>query len=1036
MLNRIIRFSLANRPVVLWLTAAVVLLGVVVIERLDVDVFPDLNRPTVTIFAEAPGLATEEVESLVAFPIETAVNGATNVERVRSVSTSGLSLVFVEFAWGSDIYIDRQVVNERVQLAAARLPAGVVPVLGPISSLMGEIMLIGLESETGRVSPPDVRSLADWVIRPRLLAVSGVSQVTAIGGGVRQMQALVQPDKLRQYGLSLHDVETAVAGSNLNTTGGYLESGRQEFLVRNLGRIRTLNDLGASAVAWREGVPVLVKDLGRVVDGIQVMRGDAGINGRPAVILSVMKQPSVDTVELTRNVDRALDELAPSLPPDVKIDREVFRQANFITSAVANVKGALRDGSIIVAIVLVLFLLNVRTTIITLTAIPLSLFVTAIVMAIFGISVNTMTLGGVAVAIGQLVDDAIVDVENVQRRLKENRQKAIPRPTLAVVLDASSEIRNSITYATVIVILAFLPLFFLSGVEGRMFVPLGVAYVVSILASLVVSLTLTPVLCSYLLPGARSLERREDSPLVAWLKRQDTRLLRLSLAHPWKVVGSTLAAFVVAVALFPVMGREFLPPFNEGTITVNLLAQPGISLPASNAIGAPAEQMLLRIPDVASTGRRTGRAELDEHAEGVHYTEIDVALKPTARPRDQVMTDIRRTLATLPGVDLNIGQPISHRLDHLLSGTQAQIAVKLFGPDIETLVRKAVEIEARMKEVPGVVDVSTEKQTRIPQVRVEIDRQAAARYGLQVGEINQTLETSLNGTVVSQAIDGEKRIDILVRLDDPYRSSFNQYKDILIDGPMGTKVPLGALARVTTSAGPNQILRENVQRRIVIQANVAGRDLGGAVDDIRRAITEKVRLDPGYFVTYGGQFESQQQATRLLMLFGAFVVAGVFVVLYSHFRSVALALQIMANIPLAIIGGVVAVFLSGGTLSIASLIGFITLAGIAARNGIMMISHYLHLVQHEGEHFDEQMIVRGSLERLVPVLMTALTGSLGGLPLAIASHEAGAEVLQPVALVILGGLITSTLLDQAVTPALFYRLGRPACDRIIATRQQ
>ena len=1033
MLNRIIRFSLANRAVVLWLAGAVALLGVVVLQRLDVDVFPDLNRPTVTIFAEAPGLATEEVESMVEFPIETAINGATNVERVRSVSTAGLGLSFVEFAWGSDIYVDRQVVTERLQVANTRLPSGVVPVLGPISSLMGEILLVGLQSDTGTTAAPDIRSLADWVIRPRLLAVPGVSQVTAIGGGVKQLQVLVQPDKLQQYKLSLHDVESAVAQSNLNTTGGYLQSGRQEFLVRNIGRIRSLDDLRASTVAWRGGVPVFLKDLSRTVEGVQVMRGDAGIDGRPAVIISVQKQPGTDTVKLTRAVNQALDELATSLPPDVKIDRQVFRQADFITAAITNLERAVRDGSIIVAVVLILFLLNVRTTVITLTAIPLSLFVTAIVMAMFGISVNTMTLGGVAVAIGQLVDDAIVDVENVQRRLKENRRSPDPRPPIDVVLDASSEIRNSITYGTVVVILAFLPLFFLSDIEGRMFVPLGIAYVVSILASLAVSLTVTPVLCSYLLPRAGALARAGDSPLVGWLKRQDTRLLRVSLQRPWTVIGAACGAFLVAAALCSVMGREFLPPFNEGTITVNVLAQPGISLGASNAIGAPVERLLLQIPDVLATGRRTGRAELDEHAEGVHYTEIEVRLRPGAREREAIMGDIRRALAAVPGVDLNIGQPISHRLDHLLSGTDAQIAVKVFGRDLDVLIRKAAEIEAQMKNVRGIVDVSTEKQTRIPQVRVEIDREAAAQYGLRVGEINETLETALNGRVVSQAIDGERRFDILVRLDDPYRTSIRQFTDVLIDGPLGTKVPLGAVARVTTAAGPNQILRENAQRRLVVQANVAGRDLGSTVDDLRRVIAEKVRLDPGYFVTYGGQFESQQRATRLLVLLSALAVAGVFVVLSSHFRSAALALQIMANIPLAIIGGAVAVFLSGRTLSIASLIGFITLAGIAARNGIMMISHYLHLVKYEGERFDEQMIIRGSLERLVPVLMTALTGSLGVLPLVLASHSAGAELLHPVAVVILGGLITSTLLDQAVTPALFHRLGRSACERVTGT---
>lgn len=1028
MLNRIIRFALAQRLFILSTAAVLLVYGLLIVPRLDVDIFPDLNRPVVTIFAEAPGLAPEEVETLVTLPLETLVNGAANVQRVRSASTAGLALVFVEFDWESDIYLDRQIVAERLQLAEGQLPSGVIPTMGPISSLMGEIMLVGIVSSSGR-SPLELRDLADWTLRPRLLSIPGVAQVTAIGGSVGQYQVLVQPDRLLQYGLSLTDVEEAVAAANLNTSGGYLVTEDREHLVRNLGNVTSAADLERAVVATRHAVPVTLKDIARVTLGPQVKRGDAGVNAKAGVILSVQKQPGADTLALTEALDRAFDGLAATLPPDIQVDRTLFRQSSFISSAIGNVRIALRDGAIIVAIVLFLFLLNVRTTVITLTAIPLSFCVTAILMYWFGLSVNTMTLGGLAIAVGEVVDDAIVDMENVFRRMRENRLSATPRPVLQVVFEASSEVRNSIVFATIIVVLAFLPLFFLSGIEGRMFSSLGVAYIVSILASLVVSLTLTPVLCSYLFSSSRAIRAERDTALVRWLKRQDTRVVLVGLRHSGTVLVGALICFLVAVSLFFVMGREFLPPFAEGTLTVNVSARPGISLDASNALGRAAEVALLSVPEVTSTGRRTGRAELDDHAEGVHSSEIDVVLGPSERSRDEILQSVRDSLKSLQGVTLNVGQPISHRLDHILSGVQAQVAIKLFGPDLTRLRATATLIQDAIGEVPGVVDVAVEQQTLIPQIQIRIDRAAAARYGLQVGPTNALLETALNGRVVSQAVGESRRIDLVVRLDEPFRNSVAALRGLLVDGPNDVKVPLAAIAEIASSSGPNQILRENAQRRIVVQCNVAERDLGSVVTDIQQAVAAAVTLEPGYFIEYGGQFESQQQATRLIGLLSILSVAMIFAALYGHFRSTRLALQVMASIPLAIIGGVIAIFASGGTLSVASLVGFITVAGISARNSIMMLSHYLHLMAHEGESFDREMIIRGSLERLVPVLMTGLTTGLAMLPLALGGGVPGSEILQPVAVVILGGLVTVTILDQLLTPALFYTFGCPPAMR-------
>ncbi|MBI4478926.1 MAG: efflux RND transporter permease subunit [Acidobacteria bacterium] len=1029
MFNRIIRFSLENRLLILSLTICLLVYGsYVVLTQLAVDIFPDLNRPTVTVFTEVPGLAPEEVEYQVTLPLEYAVNGATNVERIRSTSGVGLSLLFVEFSWDSDIYRDRQIVAEKLELARARLPQGVTPVLGPISSIMGEIMLVALQTHDPKVAPMDIRTAAEWVIRPRLLAVPGVSQVTIIGGGLKQYQVLASAEKLREYNVTFHDLEAAVGASNQNTTGSFLITPNREFMIRNLGRTNRLEDIGETVVALRNDQPIHVRDVARLQYGSPVARGSAGFNGTPAVILSVYKQPNGNTIPLTAAVEKALEDLKGSLPAGVTMDTHVFRQADFIQRAIDNVKEGLWEGALLVAVILFFFLWNFRTTLINITAIPTSFLITFLFMQAFDLSINTMTLGGLAVAIGLIIDDAIVDVENVFRRLKENKLRGEPEPPLQVVFKASAEIRNSIVYATLIIVMVFLPLFFLSGVEGRLFAPLGVAFIISLLASLVVSLTLTPVMCYYLLPKAAFLEEPQDAWVVRWLKKMQTRLLRVSLPYAWEILIGAASLVVLSIAFLYPLGREFLPPFNEGTLTVNVLAQPGISLPESDQIGQLAEKRILAVSGVKSTGRRTGRAELDEHAEGVYYTEIEVNLIPGARPKEAIMADIRNTLAVLPGVRLNVGQPMSHRLDHMQSGVRAQVAIKIFGTELASLRQKASEVAGIMKTVPGMVDVALESQTLVPEVRLAVDRQRASQYGLQVGEVTTVLETALNGRIVSQVLDGQRTHDLIVRLDEPFRNNVQAIGDILLDTPTGGKVPVRQVADIQVGTGPNEILRENAQRRIAVGASVAGRDLRSTVAELRERVQAQLQLPPGYWIEYGGQFEFEENATELILVLSIFAVLGVYLLLYGHFGFSRVALQIMSNIPLALVGGVIAIYMSGGVLSVASLIGFITVGGIAVRNGIMMISHYIHLVRYEDEKFDEQMIIRGTLERLRPVLMTALAAILGVLPLVFAQGEAGKELLQPIATVIAGGLISSTLLDWTVTPALFYKFGRPVCE--------
>lgn len=1046
MLNRLIELSIRHRFMVVCVAALALVYGGVAVARMPVDVLPDLNRPVVTILTEAHGLAAEEVETLVTFPIETMMNGAADVERVRSASSAGLSIVWVEFGWNADVFRARQIVTEKLQLAQPRLPEETIPTMGPVSSIMGEIMLVSLSSRSGQTEPMEVRSYADWVVRQRLLAIPGVSQVVPIGGGVKQFQVLTNPTRLRQYDVTLNQLTEAVRGSNLNTAGGFLQSPQREAVIRIMGRARTLEDIGRTVVAVRNGVPVMVAQVADVRFGAALARGDASENGEPAVILSIQKQPNANTLELTRRIDRALDEVEASLPKDVEVNRHLFRQSSFIETAIHNVEEALRDGSILVFLVLLVFLLNLRTTLISLTAIPLSFVIAMLVLNRFDISINTMTLGGLAVAIGELVDDSIVDVENVFRRLRENRLKPNPDPPFQVVYRASAEVRNSIVFATLIIVLVFLPLLSLEGMEGRVFMPLGLAYITALSASLLVSLTVTPALCAYLLarPGAggrgraarHPLLRRvfgagdtEESPLVHRLKRLDAPVVRWSVRNSGPVLGGAVVLVLLAAALFPLMGREFLPPFNEGSLSINALLPPGTSLAESNRIGAVLERQLLTVPEVAHTGRRTGRAELDEHAEGVNVSEIDVGLKPSKRSLREIQAEIREKLDQVPGVVIAVGQPISHRLDHLSSGVRAALAVKVYGPDLHELRRYAEDVRATMAGIRGVVDLQVEPQVEVPQVRVGINREAAARYGLTPGKVAETLETAFNAHAFSKVLDGQRTYDLVVWFDEAARNNVDVIRATLVDTPVGPRIPLTQLAEVRRTTGPNTINRENVSRRIVVQANVQGRDLNSVVTELQARMKEVqanwpgTREGGGYFLEYGGQFESQQSAMQRILFLGVFTVTGIFLVLCVALGSWRLALQVMVNLPLAMVGGVVAVFLTGGVLSIASLVGFITLFGIATRNGIMMISHYVHLMREEREPFGEAMIVRGTLERLAPVLMTALTAALGLLPLALSVGQPGKELLQPIAVVILGGLISSTLLDQIVTPALFYRVG-------------
>jgi CzcA family heavy metal efflux pump len=1036
MTDRLIRFSLSNRALVLGLTGLLLVAGVQTALKMRVDVFPDLTAPTVVVVTEARGMAPLEVESQVTLPIESALNGAPGVRRVRSSTGVGLSILWAEFDWGTDPYRARQIIGEKLQTLAGSFPPDVEPpVITPETSIMGEIMFLALTSENR--TPTELHTWADTVLKRRLLAVPGIAQVTPTGGGERQWEVVLSPQRMGALSIAMNQVVEALRHSNENISAGFLNERGSEYLVTGMGRFRSLTDIGETVVMVRDGVPLRIKDVGVVRAGESPSRGEASANGQPAVLLGIQKQPGADTLELTRALDGALDELETQLPEGVELNRDIFRQSRFIQVAIANVRTALLEGVLLVIAIVVLFLANVRASFITVLAIPLSLIAAVFALMALGGTINTMTLGGMAIAIGALVDDAVIDVENVFRRLRENallpagQQVAV----LQVVLEASVEIRRSIVFATLIIALVFIPLFFLSGIEGRLLRPLGEAYLVALFASLLVALTVTPVLCSLLLPSSRAVQRGTEPRLVLWLKERYRHVLDPALDHPWRVAIPALVLFVAALAATPFMGRSFMPEFNEGSLTITSTTQPGTALPESSHLARLVEQALLRHAEVVNVGRRTGRAELDEHSLGVETSEFEVSLRMLDRDKAAFLEALRNDLGAIPGLTINIGQPISHRIDHMLSGTRSSIAVKIFGPDLYRLRALGARVRDAMSGVSGVVDLSLEPQVDVPVLRVEFDRPALARHGLHVSEVDSALQAAIQGLPVSTILEGQNAFHLVVRLAEPPLPDSGPIPppwgtdtlgELLIDTPGGARVPLGALARIIKDSGPNVISREQVERKIVVSANVAERDVTSVVRDIQRLVDPLVSTQSGYRVEFGGQFESAAEAGRMLVLLGTAVVIGIGFLLHLAFGSARDALLVMLNLPLALIGGVVGVFVSGGVLSVASLIGFITVFGIATRNGIMLVSHIRHLQVKEGVVDLRQAIFRGSMERLAPILMTALSAGLALVPLALGGGQPGKEIQTPMAIVILFGLLTSMLLNMLLVPALYGRFGRAA----------
>lgn len=1018
MINKIIKFSLNNKLFVLLGAVLLIVGGIYSGQKMDIDVFPDLTAPTVVVMTDAQGMAAEEVERLVTFPIETAVNGATNVRRVRSASSQGFSFVWVEFDWGADIFQARQVVSEKMVTLSDILPPGITPELAPQSSIMGEILFIGLQADT--TSMMDLRTIADWIIKPAILGTGGVSQVTIIGGDYKQFQILADPIRMDAYGVTMRELEQIGSTISNGSSGGVVRDYGNEFALRGMARTNSLEELGATFVKTVDGKPVVVSDVADVVIGSAQKMGYASRNGNPAVILSISKQPNINTLNVTRNIEKNLDEIMASLPDDVKLDSKIFRQADFIESSVKNVGSSLIEGAIFVIIILFLFLASFRTTVISVIAIPLSLLGTMIILHLLGMNINTMTLGGMAIAIGSLVDDAIIDVENVYKRLRQNHQK--PKedrlPVITVVYEASKEIRASILNATFIIITAFIPLFFLSGMEGRMLKPLGTAYIISLFMSLIVAMTITPLMCKLMISDDKYLNKKnEDSVLTRFLLKWYEKSLKWVLRNEKKVIYPTIIAFVVTIGLFFTMGQSFLPEFNEGALTITAVTNPNASLEVSHEIGGIIERELLKIPEVTSTARRTGRGELDEHSQATNSAEIDVNYDLGKRKPEAFFADVRETLAGIPGIATTVGQPLGHRIDHMLSGTRANIAIKLFGTDLSHLFMMGNQIKSSIEGIEGLVDISVEQQTETPQLQIRANRGMLARHGITIEDFNRYIELAFSGEKLSEIYEGQRSFDLVLRLNKNYTESVDQIKSALIDTENGKKVPLEEVADIVSVGGPNSISRENVQRNIVISANVAGRDLKGAVADIKTKIGAEIDMPEGYRIEYGGQFENAEKASRTLLLTSILAIFIIFLLLYGEFKDITLSGIVLINLPLALIGGVLAVYFSSGVISIPSIIGFITLFGIATRNGILLISRYKHL-QEDGEPLYET-ILHGSIDRLSPILMTALTAALALIPLVINGDKPGNEIQSPMAVVVLGGLLTSTLLNIYVIPIVY-----------------
>ena len=1030
MLNKIIHFSLQNRLLVLVASVLLLIGGTYTAFHSEVDVFPDLNAPTVVVMTEAGGMAAEEVEQLVTFPIETAVNGATGVRRVRSSSTTGFSVVWVEFDWGTDIYLARQIVSEKLAAVGESLPDNVGnPTLGPQSSILGELLIVGLTADS--TSMLDLRTLADWTIRPRLLSTGGVAQVAVLGGDIKEYQILLHPERMKHYGVTLGEVMAVTRGMNQNTNGGVIYEYGNEYIVRGVVSTDDVRQMARAVVKTVDGAPVTLEDIADVRIGAQQPKlGLASEKGKPAVLITVTKQPNTGTIELTEKLEAALKDLQKNLPADVKVSTDIFRQSRFIESSIGNVQESLYEGAIFVVIVLFLFLANTRTTIISLVTLPLSLVIAILVLHYMGLSINTMSLGGMAIAIGSLVDDAIVDVENVWKHLRENRMLPVGerKPVLDVVFHASREVRMPILNSTLIIVVSFVPLFFLSGMEGRMLVPLGIAFIVSLFASTVVALTLTPVLCSYLLGGDFKKDGLPKEAFVAvWLKKHYERGLLWALGHKKTVLGGTIALFVVALGVFFTLGHSFLPSFNEGSFTINVSSLPGISLEESDKIGRQAEELLLTIPEIKTVARKTGRAELDEHALGVNVSEIEAPFELDGRSHEEVLEDVRRKLSVLTGANIEIGQPISHRIDAMLSGTQASIAIKLFGDDLNKMFSLGNQIKDAIRDVEGIADLNVEQQVERPELKIVPRREMLAKYGISLAQFNEFVTVNMAGEVVSQVYEKGKSFNLVVRAAEDNRGSMERIKDLMIDDAQGRKIPLSYVARVESSMGPNTINRENVKRKIVISANTSGRDLRSVVNDIQARVNEKIQLPEGYHIEYGGQFESEQAASRTLLLTSLMSIVVIFLLLYVQFRNASQSGVILLNLPLALIGGVFALLFTTGEVSIPAIIGFISLFGIATRNGMLLISHYNTLRDEQGMGVRES-IIHGSLDRLNPILMTALSSALALIPLALRGDLPGNEIQSPMAKVILGGLLTSTFLNAFIIPIVYELMNRKKSD--------